>query len=105
MFDFKLFFKFPSGTTVLLSSAGLRHGNTRLAGGDKRYSFTQYCSGGLIRWVANGYRLVGPIPDDEREQIDAAMGEGWEAQLERLSNWNNLLRDRRTLYKAERGRR
>lgn len=102
LFDFKLYFKFAPGTTVLLSSAGLRHGNTRLAPGDRRYSFTQYCSGGLIRYAAYGFRLVGPISSAERERIDAEMGEGWEAQLARLSTWSNLLVDRKTLYNRER---
>ncbi|KZV59066.1 hypothetical protein PENSPDRAFT_596114, partial [Peniophora sp. CONT] len=102
LFVFKIFFKFPSGTTVLLSSAGLHHGNTRLAPGDKRYSFTQYFSGGLICWVAYGFHLVGPISDAERDRVDAEMGEGWEAQLARLLTWSNLLIDRKKLYDHER---
>lgn len=104
LFDFKLFFRFPSGATVALSSAGLRHGNTRLAPGDVRYSFTQYCAGALFRYVAYGFRLVGPIPESERERIDAEMGEGWEAQLGRFSTWGSLLVDRKALYERERGR-
>ena len=102
LFDLKLFFRFPSGATVALSSAGLRHGNTALAPGDKRYSFTQYCSGGLIRYAAYGFRLVGGIPPAERERIDEEAGEGWEAQLARFSTWSSILVDRKELYKRER---
>lgn len=102
LFDFRLFFKFPSGASVALSSAGLRHGNTALAPGDKRYSFTQYCSGALIRYVSYGFRLVGQFSAEERERIDAEMGEGWEAQLGRFSTWSGLLVDRKRLYEAER---
>ncbi|VDC05140.1 unnamed protein product, partial [Peniophora sp. CBMAI 1063] len=101
LFDFRLYFKFPSGCTVALSSAGLRHGNTQLAPGDKQYSFTQYCSGGLIRYIAYGFRLVGPIPNAERDRIDAEMGEGWEAQLGRFLTWSSVLVDRKKLYDLE----
>ncbi|VDC00368.1 unnamed protein product [Peniophora sp. CBMAI 1063] len=97
LFDFKLFFKFRPGTTVALSSAGLRHGNTALAPGDKRYGFTQYCSGALIRYVAYGFRLVGNIPAAVRELIDAEAGEGWQEQLGRFSTWSGLLVDRKKL--------
>lgn len=102
LFDFKLFFRFPSGATVALSSAGMRHGNTPLAPGDKRYSFTQYCSGALVRYTAYGFRLVGNITMDERERIDEEMEEGWEAQLGRFSTWSRLLVDRKRLFDGER---
>lgn len=105
LFDFRLYFKFPQGTTVALSSAGMRHGNTRLHPGDKRYSFTQYLSGGMMRYVSYGFRLLGNIPDEERERVDAEMNEGWEAQLSRFSTWGSILVDRKRLYDHERGRR
>lgn len=102
LFDFKLFFRFPSGATVALSSAGLRHGNTALAPGDTRYGFTQYCAGSLVRYVAYGFRLVKHVHEAERERIDEDAGEGWEAQLSRFSTWSSLLVDRKRLYDAER---
>lgn len=56
LWDLKLVIEFPAGATVLIPSAIFRHSNTTLVEGDRRYSFTQYTSGGLFRWVEAGYR-------------------------------------------------
>ncbi|KAI0065657.1 hypothetical protein BV25DRAFT_1791011, partial [Artomyces pyxidatus] len=56
MWELKLKVRFPPGSTILLSSAGIRHGNVPIQPGEKRYSFTQYCPGGLHRWVRHGFR-------------------------------------------------
>ncbi|VDC03028.1 unnamed protein product [Peniophora sp. CBMAI 1063] len=102
LFDLRLYIKFPAGRTILLSSAGLRHGNTQLAPGDKRYSVTQYCQGSLIRWVAYGFRKSGDFTDAEKDEMDEAAGEGWAAQLGRFSTWKSLPEDRRAVVDLER---
>ncbi|KAF9472584.1 hypothetical protein BDN70DRAFT_762895, partial [Pholiota conissans] len=57
LFDLGLVITFPAGSTVLIPSALFRHGNTPIVGdGAIRMSFTQYCSGGLFRWVQYGFR-------------------------------------------------
>ncbi|KAI0261899.1 hypothetical protein BC834DRAFT_805445, partial [Gloeopeniophorella convolvens] len=56
LFDLKLYVRFPPGCTALILSAGLCHGNTPIGSTKKRYSFTQYCVGGLVRWSAYGCR-------------------------------------------------
>ncbi|KAI0258465.1 hypothetical protein BC834DRAFT_812782, partial [Gloeopeniophorella convolvens] len=56
LFDLRLYVRLPAGTTALISSAGLRHGNTPIGPRERRYSFTQYCVGGLLRWAAHGGR-------------------------------------------------
>lgn len=48
--------EFPPGSTILLPSASLRHGNTTIQQGEHRYSFTQYTAGGIFRWVEQGFR-------------------------------------------------
>ncbi|KZV58875.1 hypothetical protein PENSPDRAFT_695719 [Peniophora sp. CONT] len=106
LFDLQLYFKFPAGRTVLLSSAGLRHGNTRLAtADDRRYSVTQYCQGGLIRWTAYGFRPARPFTDAQKDAMDREVGEGCEAQLGRFSVWKNLPEDREKLRLWEQARR
>ncbi|KAI0038468.1 hypothetical protein FA95DRAFT_1467669, partial [Auriscalpium vulgare] len=53
--DLRLKVRFPSGSTILLPSAGLRHGNAAIQPGERRYSMTQYCPGELMRWVRHGF--------------------------------------------------
>ncbi|PPQ83749.1 hypothetical protein CVT26_007541 [Gymnopilus dilepis] len=57
LYDLKLIITFPPGSTVLIPSAVFRHGNTQLvAPNSYRQSITQYCAGGLFRWVRYGFR-------------------------------------------------
>ncbi|KAK6966798.1 hypothetical protein R3P38DRAFT_2590214, partial [Favolaschia claudopus] len=49
---------FPSGSTVLIPSAFVEHGNTPIADGEARFSFTQYAAGALFRWVKYGCRTA-----------------------------------------------
>lgn len=58
LFDLKRVIQFPSGSTILIPSASIRHGNTPIQPGETRYSFTQYCAGGLLRWVDCGFRSL-----------------------------------------------
>lgn len=68
--DFKVIIDFPPGWTCLIPSACVRHGNTAIQAGERRYSFTQYISGNLFRWVRHGFRLASSLPDEERTTID-----------------------------------
>ncbi|KAI0039275.1 hypothetical protein FA95DRAFT_1504379 [Auriscalpium vulgare] len=100
--DMSLRVRFPAGSTILLSSAGLRHGNLPIQPNETRYSFTQYCPGGLLRWVRHGMRPAGDLSVEEHDQLDGAEGEGWEAQLERLSKYSELQEDRESMRRRER---
>ncbi|KIP02061.1 hypothetical protein PHLGIDRAFT_52988, partial [Phlebiopsis gigantea 11061_1 CR5-6] len=52
----KLVIQFPPGSLICIPSATLRHGNTPIAKGETRVSFTQYAAGGLFRWVQYGFQ-------------------------------------------------
>ncbi|KAJ2912263.1 hypothetical protein MD484_g8157, partial [Candolleomyces efflorescens] len=54
--ELKIFIQFPTGSTILIPSALLTHGNTPVQDGEVRLSFTQFCPGGLIRWVDNDFQ-------------------------------------------------
>lgn len=56
LWDLHLVIEFPPGTTVLIPSASIRHGNTSIQPGETRYSFTQYTAGGIFRWMEQGYQ-------------------------------------------------
>lgn len=45
---------FPPGSTILIPSAAITHGNLPIQPGESRYSFTQYASGSLFSWVQAG---------------------------------------------------
>jgi hypothetical protein len=58
LWDSRLVIEFPPGSTILISSAVLTHSNVPVASHESRYSFTQYCAGGLFRWVDNGFQTA-----------------------------------------------
>jgi len=57
LWDLKLVIEFPPGVTILIPSSVFRHRNTTIDASETRYSFAQYTSGGLFRWVDHGYQL------------------------------------------------
>ncbi|KAJ6629973.1 hypothetical protein B0H10DRAFT_2184035 [Mycena sp. CBHHK59/15] len=54
----KLVVEFPSGSSALIPSGAVDHGNTPLQPGDTRCSITQYAAGGLFRWVKYGFKTA-----------------------------------------------
>ena len=101
-FDFQIFIRFPPATLSLLSSSGLRHGNTPIQEAETRYSFTQYVSGHLMRWIAYGCKPAGEVNMADRDHLNMARGEGWEQQKARLSDFFRLDRDRKRVYARRR---
>ncbi|KAI0055809.1 hypothetical protein BV25DRAFT_1771550, partial [Artomyces pyxidatus] len=55
LWELGLVVEFPSGGLALITSGSVHHGNTPVQPGETRYSVTQYCAGGLFRWVAYGF--------------------------------------------------
>ncbi|KAA1471495.1 hypothetical protein DENSPDRAFT_858967 [Dentipellis sp. KUC8613] len=105
LWDLKLCIRFPAGSTLLLSSAAMRHGNTPIADGEHRYSITQYCAGGLLRWVRLGFRPAHTVSARERLRLEGTHDERWEAVLGRLSKYDDLNEDRAWLLKWEKEQR
>ncbi|KAJ7738681.1 hypothetical protein DFH07DRAFT_966016 [Mycena maculata] len=73
--DLKLVIEFPPGTLILIPSATLSHSNIPVRPGETRVSFTQFTSGGLFRYIDNGFRT-----EHELYEVDGgkggAVGEG-----------------------------
>ncbi|KAG6848527.1 hypothetical protein H0H93_016282 [Arthromyces matolae] len=59
--DLKLAVEFPPGALILIPSATLTHTNIPIQDGDCRASFTQYCAGGLFRYVKNDYQTESQL--------------------------------------------
>lgn len=51
MWDIGIYIEFPPGSLIMIPSATLMHSNTPIQRHEKRASFTQYCGGGLFRFV------------------------------------------------------
>jgi len=56
LWDLKLVIEFPPGSTILIPSGAICHSNIAIRPDEVRYSFTQYTTGGLFRWVDHGYQ-------------------------------------------------
>ncbi|TFK18565.1 hypothetical protein FA15DRAFT_603109 [Coprinopsis marcescibilis] len=54
--ELKLYIQFPAGALIHIPSATLTHGNTPVQEHEIRLSFTQFCAGGLLRFVNNGFQ-------------------------------------------------
>jgi len=52
----RLVIEFPPGSTIFVPSSILEHYNVPISPHERRYSFTQYASGSLFRWVDYGLR-------------------------------------------------
>lgn len=68
LWDWDLVIEFPPGTTILLPSAAVAHGNTPLHDPEteSRKSFTQYVPGGLVRWYTYGFRTEEEFEREDR---------------------------------------
>ena len=56
LWDLGLVIEFPPGSTIFIPSAALEHSNASIQEHERRYSFTQFTSGGIFRWVDYGFQ-------------------------------------------------
>lgn len=101
--DLGLIIEFPPGSTILLPSSTLRHSNTPIQSGETRFSMTQYCAGGLLRWVNYGFRSKKSLLAERggREQIARIDGPGdsrCQRALSLFSKHSELESDRRCAF-------
>ncbi|KAJ6578475.1 hypothetical protein B0H19DRAFT_930781, partial [Mycena capillaripes] len=99
----KVVAEFPSGSTMLIMSAAMDHGNTPIQKGEARYSMTQYASGALFRWAAYGYQtakslLATPGGAEKKQAIDGEPGSRAAWALGLLSKIDELEEDRQAVF-------
>lgn len=95
LWDAKLIIEFPHGTTILIPSATVAHSNIPVQKGESRVLFTQYCAGGIFRWVDNGFRTEAALSREDPEEyarIAALKESRWKMGLSLLSTVDNLLK-------------
>ncbi|KAG6819392.1 hypothetical protein H0H93_012239 [Arthromyces matolae] len=85
LWDLGLVIRFPAGATILIPSALLTHSNIPIAEGEERFSFTQFTSGCLLRYVHNGFCT-------DKEFLEKATKEQLQnREDERASRWSKGL--------------
>ena len=89
----KLIIEFPPGSTILIPSATITHSNIPVQEDDARISFTQDCTGGIFRYVDNGFRMQEALKREdprEYERLETLKGGRWEAGLGLLATMDNV---------------
>lgn len=95
--DLRLAIEFPPGASILIPSALFEHSNAPIQEGELRQSFTQYCAGGLMRWVECGFRTyeTAKAVDAKGWRVfEAHLDERTKTRVEMFSTWEQLQSDR-----------
>ncbi|KAJ7470869.1 hypothetical protein FB451DRAFT_1472562 [Mycena latifolia] len=95
----RLIIEFPSGSSALIPSGSVDHGNTPLQPGETRCSITQYAAAALFRWVKYGLQsgkqlLSQPGGAELKALCDGAPGERAKTALGFFSKLDELAGDR-----------
>ncbi|KAI0054742.1 hypothetical protein BV25DRAFT_1873282 [Artomyces pyxidatus] len=96
LWELKIVVEFPPGSTVLIPSSIISHGNTPIQKGETRRSFTQYCAGGLMRWRAYGFRTEETLEREDPALLASIRAEAegrWQAALGYFSKYGELSKD------------
>ncbi|KAJ7083946.1 hypothetical protein B0H15DRAFT_784520, partial [Mycena belliarum] len=93
----------PTGSTYLIPSAIVEHGNTSLQAGETRHSITQYAAGGLFRWVTYGFQSLKSLLAQKgggelRASFDGEPGSRWKWALHLFSTVDQLDADRADVF-------
>jgi hypothetical protein len=94
LWELKKAIEFPPGALILIPSATLTHSNVPVQPGDRRLSFTQYCPGGLFRYVDNGFRTEAQLALEDPAAYSLmveAKKTRWEEGLGLFSTLDSLL--------------
>jgi hypothetical protein len=101
LFSLKRVIEFPPGSSIIIPSSTVPHGNTPIQPGEQRVSLTQYCGGGLFRWVQCGFRSLkdlGKMNPKLKAKLDGKAEHRWKDALGRFSKINELHADRMKVF-------
>ncbi|TDL20005.1 hypothetical protein BD410DRAFT_726349 [Rickenella mellea] len=93
LWDLGLVVQFPPGSTTFLPSATMRHSNTAIGEGEKRFSITHYTCGGLFRWVDYGFRTMKEVMKKDKQgfrAVEASRANFGEQALKKYSTLSEL---------------
>ncbi|KAF7968786.1 hypothetical protein HWV62_29298 [Athelia sp. TMB] len=95
LFDIDKVVEFPPGSTILIPSSVMRHGNTPIQDGETRVGMTQYAAGALFRYVDHGFKLVDEADAEVRARVLAGAEARFHDLLELYSRFDELEQDRK----------
>ena len=103
LFGLKLAIQFPVGSTALIPSGCVSHGNTPIGEGEIWLSIAQYAAGGLFRWVAYGFQSAKTLLKTRagrklKKQLDKRAGERWREGLAMFSKVGGLQADAEDVF-------
>lgn len=98
LFNLRLVVQFPPGSTILVPSGTIRHGNVPIRPHETRQSFTQYCPGGLLRWVAYGFQSVKLASPSIKQEFQRTQEERRVRSVGLFSKANEVVGDRVTVF-------
>ena len=101
LWDLKLVIRFPPGSTIIISSSCLRHGNTPIPSYQRRYTFTQYFPGGLVRWIQSGCKGHKLFTEEEQRKYDELCRARYAQAANIFSTMDSLASDRQLLILKE----
>lgn len=93
LLDFNLIIEFPPGSTILLPSSVVRHGNTPIAENETRYSFTMFVPGPLLRSAQHNFRPKRRLSKREKDRLYGEGNERWLEALDMFSKVHELEED------------
>jgi hypothetical protein len=88
--NLRLVICFPPGGTILVPSASFEHGNVSILPGETRTSYTQYCPGGILRFVDWGVEGWASKSKKEQDKIRAAATARFSEVIGRFSTVDEL---------------
>ncbi|KAI0686697.1 hypothetical protein C8T65DRAFT_590933 [Cerioporus squamosus] len=104
LFNLRLVVEFPPGASVLMPSAIVPHANVPIQEGEVRLSFTQYCPGGLLRWVDAGFQTLKTLRQSDtaaQADFDAHLEQRTSSAVHYFSRYDQLLADLEEANKPE----
>ncbi len=96
LLDLRLAVEFPAGGNAFIPSAIARHANVPIQEGEVRLSFTQFCPGGLLRWVDAGFQTLKTWEQSdpaEKARFDDQLDERTRMSVLYFSRCDELLAD------------
>ncbi|KAI0065025.1 hypothetical protein BV25DRAFT_1799945, partial [Artomyces pyxidatus] len=93
LWELKMVVEFPPGSTILIPSAVITHGNTPIQKWETRQSFTQYFAGALMRWHTYGFRTAASLEAEDpglKKRLDVEAASRWKLALGYLSKLDEL---------------
>ncbi len=102
LFNLRMAVEFPPSASILIPSGVVRHANVAIQSGEMRQAFTQYCPGGLLRWVDGGFQTLkdfGERDPQGKANFVAQLDAKTHTSVRYFSRWDELMGDLREAAK------